>query len=583
MPSAHQNAVPHEVDVILTLTGGLAAALLCGLVAQRLRIAPVVGYLLAGVLIGPFTPGFVGERGVAEQFAEIGVILLMFGVGLHFRVRELAAVGRVAVPGAIVQSAFATLAGLVVAHFLGWSIRAGLVFGLSLAVASTVVLLRALGDRDALHTPAGHVAVGWLIAEDLFTVVVLVVLPIFANEGTPLGIGALARAIAVALAKVGALVLFTFAVGRRAIPWLLTWIARTRSRELFTLAVLAIALGIAVGAALLFGASLALGAFLAGIVVGQSNFGARAAADALPMRDAFAVLFFVATGMMFDPASLTSQPLITLATLAIILVVKPITALLVVLLMRKPARTAMTVAVGLAQIGEFSFILAGLGVRLGILPNSAIQPIVAGALVSIALNPLLYGAIDPVTRWLDARRRVAPAVSGEKEETRPRVVVVGYGPVGRMVTRLLREQGFAPTIIELDPDVVRMLRARGVDVVHGDAGTAPVLEAAGTRSAQSLVFTSSAPAGETVRAAKDLNEKLVVITRAAYLREVPEIVRGGADGVVTAEAEVALAMAERLLRNVGASDALIDQTRERVREEFIGPSLIVGGPRPSSA
>jgi CPA2 family monovalent cation:H+ antiporter-2 len=559
--------VPHQFDVIVTLTAGLGAALLCGLAAQQMRIAPVVGYLVAGILIGPFTPGLVAQRAVADQFAEIGVILLMFGVGLHFHLRDLVSVARVAVTGALVQIGCATAAGVLLASCAGWSASAGVVFGLSLSVASTVVLLRLLAQHDALATPAGRVAVGWLVAEDLFTVLVLVVLPLLGGRG-PLDLAALTTAIALALAKIALLVAFTLVVGRRLIPALLAAIARTRSRELFTLGVLVAALGIAVGAAKAFGASLALGAFLAGLVVGQSRFGARAAADALPMRDAFAVLFFVATGMMLDPRALLDSPGLIAGTLAIVLIIKPLTAIAVVAFLRGPPRTAATVAVGLSQIGEFSFILAALAIHHQILPPKAIQPLVATAMISIAMNPLLYRLIGPVSRWLGRRRRNSLLPHATIAPVDRRVIVVGDGPIGRIVVRILQDQGFVPTVIELDPGAADRLRVRGVDVVHGDAGTEPVLEAAGVKEAQGLIFTSSGSAVDATRVAKELNPAIQVVARAAFLREVSTLIREGADAVITGEAEVALAMTERLLRDGGANDAEVEATRARVRAEI---------------
>ena len=348
------SGMQHNVDLLLTLTGGLSAALALGLVTQQLRLSPIVGYLLAGVLVGPFTPGFVAHAGIAEQLAELGVILLMFGVGLHFHLRELLAVRGVAIPGALTQIAVATGLGLWLAHVQGWTSGAGLVFGLAISVASTVVLLRMLSDNDALHTAPGHIAVGWLVVEDVFTVFALVLLPVLVGRGATASGKDVAWAVGNAVLRVGGLVGFTFIVGRRLIPKLLEYVAKTRSRELFTLTVLVLALGISVGASLLFGVSMALGAFLAGMVVGQSDFSSRAASDALPMRDAFAVLFFVSMGMLFDPTRLLADVWLTLGTIGIVLVAKPLAALAVVLLLRRPMRTALLVAVALGQIGDVS-------------------------------------------------------------------------------------------------------------------------------------------------------------------------------------------------------------------------------------
>jgi CPA2 family monovalent cation:H+ antiporter-2 len=388
--------VSHEIDLILTLTGGLAAALVFGYVTDRLRLSPIVGYLLAGVAVGPFTPGFVANTHIAQQFSEVGVILLMFGVGLHFDVSDLVAVRTIAVPGAILQSAVATVLGAAVAHAFGWSWQAGLVFGSAISVASTVVLTRVLADNDELETPAGHVAIGWLIVEDLLTVLLLVVLPAVV---APRGEG-LVWPFARALLEVAGLCVSVLVLGKRVLPWLLARVERTGSRELFTLAVLVIALGVAVGAAIAFHVSMALGAFLAGMVVGQSELSERAAMEALPLRDAFAVLFFVSVGMLFDPAQLLDHLPLTLATLAVVMIGKPLAALAVVFVLRKPVRTAVTVAIALAQVGEFSYMVAALGRSLDVLPPEATQVLVAVSIISITLDTLSFKLFTYVTHGM---------------------------------------------------------------------------------------------------------------------------------------------------------------------------------------
>ncbi|HSI14335.1 MAG TPA: cation:proton antiporter, partial [Chthoniobacter sp.] len=380
--------MPHNLDLIFTLTGGLVAALFFGCLTQKLKLSPIVGYLLAGVLVGPFTPGFVANHDIASQCAEIGVILLMFGVGLHFQLKDLMAVRTVAIPGAVVQIAVATALGAVVTHLFGWTWTGGIVFGLAISVASTVVLTRVLSDHRDLHTPVGHIAIGWLIVEDLFTILVLVLLPAIFAPATEGAGSNLWVTLGIALGKLVLLVVFTLVVGQKLIPLLLGYVARTGSRELFTLAVLVLALGIAVGSAKFFGASMALGAFLAGMVVGQSEFGARAAADALSMRDAFAVLFFVSVGMLFDPKAVMDGWPLMLATLGIVVLGKPLAALLVVLLFRRPFEAALSIAVALSQIGEFSFILGALARSLNILPESAIGAMVLASIGSITINPL---------------------------------------------------------------------------------------------------------------------------------------------------------------------------------------------------
>lgn len=561
----------HNLDLILTLTGGLSAALLLGLLTHSLRLSPIVGYLLAGVLVGPFTPGFVAHGGIAEQLAEIGVILLMFGVGLQFHLRELLAVKAVALPGAAVQIAVATACGYGLTLAAGWGASGGLVFGLAISVASTVVLLRMLADNDALHTKAGHVAVGWLVVEDVFTVLALVLLPVIVGPGEA-SPSQLALSVARAFLKVGLLVGFTFLVGQRFIPKLLEHVARTRSRELFTLAVLVLALGIAVGSAQVFGVSMALGAFLAGMVVGQSDFSSRAASEALPMRDAFAVLFFVAMGMLFDPARLMDNLQLTLATIAIVVIAKPLAALAVVLLLKRPLRTALVVAVALAQVGEFSFILATMGRHLDVLPVAATQVLVAASIVSITLNPFLFRLVDPLLRLLSRRPKPVSDAAADardarhREQDAPRAVIVGYGPVGRTLAQVLRDHGVRATIIELNHDTVRALHDQGHDAIYGDAAQAEILDQAGITRSQGLIFAASGtPPEAVIRAAKQLNPDLLVVARASYLAEIDSLKRAGAQVIVTAEAEIALAMAERVLTTLGATPEQLDRERDRVR------------------
>jgi CPA2 family monovalent cation:H+ antiporter-2 len=558
----------HDVALLATLAGGLTAALALGYVTERLHLSPIVGYLLAGLLVGPYTPGFVADSHLASQLAEVGVILLMFGVGLQFHLDELLAVRRVAVPGAVVQSAIATGLGAAGAHLLGWAWPAGIVFGLSLAVASTVVLVRVLSDNGQLHTPTGHVAVGWLVVEDIFTVIVLVVLPSLAGAGA--SVTSLGPAIALTLAKVAGLAGFTFLVGTRAIPWLLDRVSATRSRELFTLTVLVIALGIAVGSAAVFGVSMALGAFLAGMVVGRSDYSLRAATEALPMRDAFAVLFFVSVGMLLDPRAVLQSPALVTCALIVVLVGKPVAAIAVVLLMRYPMRVALAVGVALAQIGEFSFILAALAQQLGLLPAEAMNTIVATSIVSIVLNPLLYrllpssGAAPSLAGTPAAKPAGVPTSSPAH-----RAVVVGYGPTGRALTRLLRANGIEPTVIELNIDTVRALREEGIAAVHGEAARGDVLQQAGVATAGNLVVTAdTGDSREIIRLARELNPSLHVLARTAHLRDVQALRDTGAQGVFSGEGEVALALTEALLHRLGATADQIDRERARARAEL---------------
>jgi len=580
-----------NIDLILTLTGSLSAALFLGYVTHRIGLSTIVGYLLAGIALGPATPGYVANRALAEQLAEIGVILLMFGVGLHFHFKELMAVRRVAIPGAIGQSLIATFLAWIAALAFGWSHSAGLVFGLAISVASTVVLLRVLVDNNDLHTPTGHIAVGWLVVEDLFTVLVLVLMPVIfqADAANMTGI---VMALLGSVFKLGVLIAFVIFVGGRFVPWLLGRVAHTRSRELFTLTVLVLALGIAVGAAKVFGVSMALGAFLAGMVVGRSEFSSRAASEALPMRDAFAVLFFVSVGMLFNPSSLLESPGLVLATLGIVLIGKPLAALSIVLFLRYPVRVALAVAVALAQIGEFSFILANLGTDLGILAENATNALIATAIISISINPILYRFIDVLEarakhsprlwRWLNARSR---AEFTGKKEIEPneehggqnKAIVVGYGPVGRTLVRLFQENGITPTVIELNLDTVHRLREDGIRAVYGDSTHRETLRDAGAEEAAVFIVTSAGMrgTGEAIRVVRELNPAIRVFARGTYLRDIPSLRNEGADVVFAAEGEVAMAMTEFLLRQFGATAEQIDREMDRIREELFGAPLTI--------
>jgi CPA2 family monovalent cation:H+ antiporter-2 len=574
----------HSYDLILTLTGGLGAALVLGFLTQRLGLSPIVGYLLAGTLVGPHTPGFVADATLAEQLAEIGVILLMFGVGLQFHLDELLAVRGVAVPGAIAQSLVATALGALLAHALGWSWSAGLVFGMALAVASTVVLVRVLSDHNDLHTQAGHIAVGWLVVEDLFTVVTLVLLPALFGRDT--GSASLPVALLRTGLEIGGLVAFTAFVGPRVIPRLLDYVAGTRSRELFTLTVLVIALGIAVGSSLMFSVSMALGAFLAGLVVGRSEYSFRAASEALPMRDAFAVLFFVSVGMLLDPGALLESPGFLAVGLGVVLIGKPAVALLLVRAMRYPIRTALTVAVALAQIGEFSFILAMLGRDLGILTAEASNTLVATSIVSIVLNPVVYGRIGRIEQWIEGWPALSqtlsprPAVPPDLQPSQRarhvdaahRAVIVGGGPTGRTVLRLLRDNGVTPTVIELNMDAVRSLKQSGVDAIYGDATRRETMAAAGIAEAASLILGSAGMANtaDVIRLAREMNPRIRVLARAGYLRDAAALEAAGADAVYSGEGEVALAFIEDILESLGATPEQIDRERARAHRELSG-------------
>jgi CPA2 family monovalent cation:H+ antiporter-2 len=564
----------HGADLILMLAAGLGAALILGYFTQRLGLSPIVGYLIAGVLVGPHTPGFEANAAIAEQLAEVGVILIMFGVGLQFHLEELLAVRRIAMPGAVVGMAVATALGAWVGRVFGWPLPAAVVFGLTLSVASTVVLVRVLSDAHKLHTPVGHIALGWLVMEDLLTVVTLVLLPTFATG--QLSPGAVGIDLAIALAKVGALVVFAAVVGQRLIPALLDRVAATRSRELFTLAILVLALGIAVGAAMLFGVSMALGAFVAGMVVNRSDYSLRAASDALPMRDAFAVLFFVSVGMLLDPGTLLEVPWLVTGALAVVVVGKPIVVALMLGVMGYPLRTVLTVPSALAQIGEFSFILAGVGRMLGILPAIATDVVVAVSIGSIVINPLMSRLIEPAERVLLRLRRKDVAenideATSSSLDPQTRAIVIGYGPTGRTVTRLLRENGISPTVVELNMDTVRQLRQEGISAVYGDARHSDSLVTAGLRHAGTLIV-SGADTGspEIINGAREINPRVHIFVRSVYLRDVPRLKTAGAEQVFSGEGEVALAMTEAVLRRLGATAEQVDRERDRVRAELFG-------------
>ncbi|MGH6653040.1 MAG: YbaL family putative K(+) efflux transporter [Sphingopyxis sp.] len=540
--------MPHDTSLIGTVVAGLGVAFLMGALAHRLRISPIAGYLLAGVLVGPFTPGFVADTGLAMQLAEIGVILLMFGVGLHFSLKDLLSVRKIAVPGAIVQMAVATGLGIALGLWQGWTLAGSAIFGLALSVASTVVLLRALQARDMVETEKGRIAVGWLIVEDLAMVLALVLLPaFFGSRGDEAGGAALLQSAGIVLVKVVGFVAFMLIVARRILPWLLHWVVHTGSRELFRLAVLAIALGVAFGAAVVFDVSFALGAFFAGMILGETQLSRRAAEETLPLRDAFAVLFFVSVGMLFDPHVLVEQPGPVLATVAIIVFGKSLAAFAIVRAFGHKAQTAMTVSVSLAQIGEFSFILAGLGVGLGVMDETARDLILAGSILSILLNPLLFTL---AVRRIRADAEPAAEVAAAAPAAAPaRTVLIGFGRVGSHIGTLVCGRGEALTVIEDQKDMAAAARTAGARVIVGDATADGVLRQAGLEAASTLLIAipEGVEAGVIVRRARAINPQLTIVARAHSDEEVNDLVRHGADHVVMAERETATRMAERAL------------------------------------
>ena len=561
--------MPHNVTLITTIAAGLGLALIVGFIAARLKLPPLVGYLIAGIIIGPATPGFVADLELSSQLAEIGVMLLMFGVGLHFTLDDLLAVRRIALPGAIVQIAVATLLGMGVAAFWGWSLAAGVVFGLALSVASTVVLLRALEDRGLLDSVNGRIAVGWLVVEDLVMVLVLVLLPplaVWLGGNTAVAAeGArehsLLTTLALTLGRISVFIALMLVVGKRLFPWLLWQIARVGSRELFTLCVIAAAVGIAYSSAELFGVSFALGAFFAGMVMRESPLSYRAAEESLPLRDAFSVLFFVSVGMLFDPNVIIDQPLKLLEVLAIIILGKSLAAFFLVLLFRYPLNTALTVSASLAQIGEFSFILANLGVSLGILPREGQSLILAGAIISIALNPLVFRAVEPAQAWIRSRSKLAQTLelSDDPLAVLPmtvdinrltgQVVLVGYGRVGRRIGEALTENGISFVVAEENREIVEQLRKKGIPAVSGDAADPAVLIQAHIHRARMLVIATpdTLDVRRMIEIARTVNPRIETVVRTHSEEEAGLLEKDNAGKVFLGEHELACAMIRHVL------------------------------------
>lgn len=578
----------NETSLIATIVVCLVFAFIGGFAASKLKLPPLVGYLLAGVAVGPFTPGFVADERMAGQLAEIGVILLMFGVGLHFSIKDLLAVRSIAVPGALGRIIVVTALVAGVAHLWGWSLGAGLVFGLALSVASTVVLLRALEERNTLDSVNGRIAVGWLIVEDLAMVLALVLLPAFAGilgDGPQspvvhIGGGDLALTLTVTLGKVALFLGLVLIVGRRLVPWVLEHVARVGSRELFTLSVLATALGIAFGSAELFGVSFALGAFFAGVILSETDFSHQAAADSLPLQDAFAVLFFVSIGMLFDPSILMREPLAVLAVLLVIVLGKSMVTFAIVLAFGYPVSTALTVTASLAQIGEFSFILTGLGVALGLLPEEGRDLILAGALLSITLNPLVFAGLDRLGVWLRRHPRLASRlerqgceelsilpVPAEGDGPAGHAVIVGYGRVGSVISKGLKAEGLPVVVIDGDLRRVEDLRARGVPAIYGDASTPGVLEAARIDRARLLMIAT--PDGYQTRRiielARQINPKIDTAVRTHSESEVAYLKGQGVGVAIMGERELAFGLMEYALRSLGVSQYKTQVTVQNFR------------------
>jgi CPA2 family monovalent cation:H+ antiporter-2 len=559
--------MPHDTPLIATIVVGLGLAFVFGALANRFRIPPLVGYLVAGVAVGPNTPGFVADQGLALELAEMGVILLMFGVGLHFSLKDLLSVRAIAVPGAIVQIAFATALGAGLAWLLGWTNGAGLVFGLALSVASTVVLLRALQERRLLDTEKGRIAVGWLIVEDLAMVLALVLLPALSGllGGTadaahaPAASGGVWGVIGMTLAKVAAFVATMLIVGRRVIPWVLHYVAHTGSRELFRLAVLAIALGVAFGAAKLFGVSLALGAFFAGMIMSESELSHRAAEESLPLRDAFSVLFFVSVGMLFDPFSLLENPGPVFATLLIIVIGKSLAAFVIVIAFGYPRATALMISASLAQIGEFSFILAELGVGLSLLPEQGRDLILAGAILSILLNPVAFAMVDWLGNRIEPAMAGAPGEEADLRQDTPtslsgHTILVGYGRVGSLVGVELNRLARPFLVFEDNTKTLARLQAEGIEAINGNAANEKTFALANAAGARELILAipNAFEAGQVILRARAANPSIHIIARAHSDAEVDHLTGLGANTVIMGEREIARGIIEQITTGAAA-------------------------------
>jgi CPA2 family monovalent cation:H+ antiporter-2 len=573
--------MPHDTGLIVTIAAGLALAFVFGWLATRLKIPALVGYLLAGVVLSPNTPGYSADLGLAGQLAEIGVILLMFGVGLHFSLNDLMNVRRVALPGAIVGMIVLTIAGTALASVWGWSTGSAITFGLCICISSTVVVIRAFEQRNALDTGAGKLAVGWMIVEDLVMVVALVMLPALAPimGGSAADAEAASQplwmALGFTLAKVFAFSALMYFVGRRTIPWLLWQVARIGSRELFTLSVLSVALGIAVGAAALFGVSFALGAFFAGVIISESELSHQAAADALPLRDAFAVLFFVSVGMLFDPGILIRAPFKVLAVVAIVMLVKPTVSAAMLLLAKRSAHNAVNVGASLGEIGEFSFILAGLAVSLGLLTEDARSLILAAAILSISFNPLLFALAPRAQKWL---QKTSPQIGAVAQTTempvaelglmlRDHAIIVGYGRVGSLIGRALAQCGVPFAIVEQDRQLVERLRLGGINAVYGDAARVGVLALANPAHARLVVVATPDPfqARRVVEIAREAKPDIDIVVRTHSTTEQAYFEQLGVGRVVMGEHELALGMAHYAVMSLGHGDDRADEVVQQLR------------------
>lgn len=565
----------HNLSLIFTLASGLTVALILGYIAQKIKLSPIVGYLIAGILVSPHSPGIVANIGIAQQCAEIGVVLLMFGVGMHFKLTDLVAVKNIAVIGALTQISISTIISAILFKFLGWSWTSGIVLGIAISVASTVVLTRVLSDNKMLHTPTGHAAIGWLIMEDLFTIIILVLLPAF--FGNTSSNHNFVLTFIYTILKLSVLIIFALVLGKKVIPSLLEHIARTGNRELFILTVLVIALGISVCAAEFFGASMALGAFLAGMVVGQSDFSSRATSEALPISDVFAVLFFVSVGMLFDISSLTQAWKLTTILLIVVILIKPITAIVVVKFLKQPIKKAIYIGVALGQIGEFSFILSSLAVSYGIMSHDAYNAIIFVSIVTITTNTIVYRWVEPTIKYLQKKGylKINYNITDEVEHATKdirHVIVVGYGPVGKTITKILLQKQLNVTVIEMNIDTVKTIKAKKTKelrAIYGDASQREILMSAAIQTAEALVIsTPFAPAQEITEIAKSLNSRIKILVHTTYSENAKKLRKDNSDLIVrSGEGSVALALAKEVFTIYGSTN--FEEEIDKIYKELL--------------
>lgn len=562
------------IGLLFTLTSGLTVALILGYIAQKIKLSPLVGYLLAGIMVSPHSPGIVADMSIAQQCAEIGIVLLMFGVGMHFKLEDFISVKNIAV-GALIQIATCTTVTTILIKFLGWSWTSAIILGLSISVASTVVLTRVFSDNKLLHTPTGHAAIGWLIMEDLFTIVVLVLLPAF--FGKTASNHNLFLTFIITIAKLAVLVVFALVVGKKVIPFLLEHIAKTGNRELFILSVLVIALGISVCAAEFFGASMALGAFLAGMVVGQSDFSSRATSEALPISDVFSVLFFVSVGMLFDVSTLKSSWPLIIILLSVVLLVKPIGAIFIIKQLKQPVKKAISIGTALGQIGEFSFILASLAVSYGIMSKDAYNAIIFVSIITITFNTTIYRWIPSIIKFLQKKGyfktyyTITDEIENETKDLR-HVIVIGYGPVGRTITKILLQKQLNVTVIEMNIDTVKRIKSQKIKelrAIYGDASQREILIMSAIQTAEAIVIsTPFAPAQEITEIAKSLNSRIKILVHTTYSENAKDLRKKNSDLIVrSGEGSVALALSKEVFAIYGTTN--FEEEIDKIYKELL--------------